>query len=765
MSHKQSLTLECALAYIKLGWKVLPLYSVDQNGRCMCGKVNCGSAGKHPHGKLAPHGVKNATLDESVVKNWCSQSINIGIATGVDSCLAVLDVDPKNGGDKSLRQFNIPRTLEVITGSGGRHIYFKCPQGNEVRNSAGTLGDGLDTRADGGYVVAPPSLHSSGRQYRWKIDPRAIEPAGCPGFMLIRDNNSKTEQLSSDDPIPQGKRNSTLASLAGSMRRKGFSSKAILAALLEENKDRCNPELAESEVRKIAASIGKYQPQSNADGVFYDEKTGRVTLPNDHPDSFAEGFVLWSKVKQKLLYHYHYLDGWTVYENHRYHQIADEKEIENRIRRFIRRYCRISGKVPKRAHKTKSFVSNIMLWIRDMEGVHLEPDQKAPCSLDGRLDPGHTVALANGLLDVRDPNKPELVAFTPEFYTLNYLSFAYDPDATAPAWFDVLGQYFQDDQGRPDQLVPDILHSWIRKYLFRDTSHHKILSLIGRKRSGKGTIGRVIRELIGRKNVTNLSISSLCGDFGLEPLLNKQLGIMWDASVTGKNSSTNKAVEILKNISGEDGLCVNRKNKPQVDISRMDMSVMMIANKVLDLRDSTGALAGRMTFLQTTKSFYDREDPSVEPTLKGQLPGIFNLVIKAHRGEVLEHPKSKSLKREFEELSSPYIAFINDWCRIDSDSFVPCDVLWAFYVQWARLNNHMQVSPQKFKIEFNGVHDEVRRYRPQLTSEEIYCLKDEYNLDAVPGRGLKIAHRPHCYRGIDLKDQIKTSDFVWERPG
>ena len=111
----------------------MPLWSVDKNGRCLCGKISCGSVGKHPHSKLAPKGFKNATIDEAIITKWCTngEAINIGIATGKKSHLVVLDIDPKNGGDKSFEDLEAKYgkldTLEVTTGSGGKHLYFSYP--------------------------------------------------------------------------------------------------------------------------------------------------------------------------------------------------------------------------------------------------------------------------------------------------------------------------------------------------------------------------------------------------------------------------------------------------------------------------------------------------------------------------------------------------------------------------------------------------------------------------------------------------------------
>jgi len=299
----------------------------------------------------------------------------------------------------------------------------------------------------------------------------------------------------------------------------------------------------------------------------------------------------------------------------------------------------------------------------------------------------------------------------------------------------------------------------MKKYVLSDTRDHKILAIIGRRRSGKGTIARTIQELMGgQQNVATITISILASDFGLQPLLNKQLAIMWDASLAGKNGDTNKAVEILKNISGEDGIQVNRKGKPHLNLEKLPINILVVANKVLDLRDSTGALAGRFTFLETTKSFYGHEDSSIEEKIREEIPGIFNLILAAPEGEILEHPKSQILQSEFEELSSPYIAFINEWCVIDPDEFIPTEILWAYYCQWCKQNNHQPPSPQKFKIDFNGVHDNISRYRPQLTTMQIDAIKLEYNLDARPGRNLDVSNRPQCYRGINIKNEVKN---VW----
>jgi putative DNA primase/helicase len=258
--------LVAALSYVDHGWPVFPVHSVLR-GLCSCGIAQCDSAGKHPR---TNHGLGDATFDVSIIQNWWQlwPDANIGLVAGSDSRLVVLDVDPRHCGDETLaaledRHGGLPKTVESLTGGGGQHILFQHPGGYIKSRS---IGPGLDIKADGGYIVAPPSVHGSGQTYIWEISsqPEDIPLAPMPSWLheLVIAGPPKRNSASAQttDRIPHGSRNNTLASLAGSMRRSGMSQSAIEAALLEENKLRCDPPLAESEVEKIAASVSQYRP-------------------------------------------------------------------------------------------------------------------------------------------------------------------------------------------------------------------------------------------------------------------------------------------------------------------------------------------------------------------------------------------------------------------------------------------------------------------------------------------------------------------------
>lgn len=162
--------LLAALQYAKRGWAVLP----------------CKPRDKSP---ATQHGFKDATTQAgNVVQTWKRNAgANVGIATGAVSKLLVLDVDPRNGGDHSLAQLRrihgeLPTTITAETSGGGMHYYFSLPEGVQVRSSV--LTDGLDIKADGGYVLAPPSVHPSGAIYRWLVRPGKQQLAPAPQWLL-----------------------------------------------------------------------------------------------------------------------------------------------------------------------------------------------------------------------------------------------------------------------------------------------------------------------------------------------------------------------------------------------------------------------------------------------------------------------------------------------------------------------------------------------------------------------------------------------------
>lgn len=264
-----------AIAYLRKGWSVVPLWWVRQPPICACPMGDqCKSAGKHPHTK---HGSSEPlTTATEVELYWARHPLcNIGIATGAASGLVVLDIDlAKDGARDSMRQlwrcYGPPGpTLVSVTGSGGRHVFFKHP-GDKVRNVVGHM-RGIDIRGDGGLVVVPPSLHGCGNRYLWHPSghPRNKRVLPMPTWMDTfraqaerkrRTRNSRYGGPSKYgrvfDPgslpeIDEGRRNDTLCSIAGRLIHENRPDDEVMEIVQRVNGTHCKPPLPDKEITKL----------------------------------------------------------------------------------------------------------------------------------------------------------------------------------------------------------------------------------------------------------------------------------------------------------------------------------------------------------------------------------------------------------------------------------------------------------------------------------------------------------------------------------
>lgn len=245
-----------ALRLANLGYRVFPL--VEKT--------------KKPY---TEHGFQDATTDEDVICEWWSTwpNANVGVAT---EGLIVIDVDPHDDGtrndwaDDMERLSDLMMSAASMTPRGGSHFWFRLPNGFDVKCSAGKIAPHVDVRTNGGYVVAPPSFvddDKSHGSYAWMpgfgLECHPKDLAEPPQWLLDLLSDAapkkKAKQLSSDsEKIAAGNRNETLTSLAGYLRRAGFSEREMRAALQAANIERCQPPLESAEVDKIAWSVARY---------------------------------------------------------------------------------------------------------------------------------------------------------------------------------------------------------------------------------------------------------------------------------------------------------------------------------------------------------------------------------------------------------------------------------------------------------------------------------------------------------------------------
>jgi len=279
--------LGSALAFARHGHAVFPLHwPVEHNGQvaCSCGRLCGKNAAKHPIARYAPHGHLSATTDTGIIKLLFGLRVpeaNLGVAT---EKLVVIDIDPRHGGDESWavleREHEIPLTWGALTGGGGQHVIFATPDSVEISNIVAEqmkdppLGPGIDIRARGGYIVAPPSRHISGRSYVWSVDhhPADVPLAPAPEWLITRltarttteastPDGGTIEPLSSDvwsqltrEPIDEYP-DKAAARIAGHLFRHSCDYELVLGLLLAWNTAQCKPPLEFHKLKQVVDRI------------------------------------------------------------------------------------------------------------------------------------------------------------------------------------------------------------------------------------------------------------------------------------------------------------------------------------------------------------------------------------------------------------------------------------------------------------------------------------------------------------------------------
>jgi len=253
---------ENALAYARRGWAVFPIKPKDKT-------------------PATRNGFKDASSDPATVETMFSagNGLNIGIATGPESGLWVLDLDGEEGIEALNRLEDeygkLPKTITVRTGGGGRHQYFALG-GEPIRNRAKVGGMPIDVRGDGGYVVAPPSRHKSGDLYQWEVGPDEADLVEAPDWLvdLVLDRQPKDlsyllrndgmtfvvggidEDLATASGAGKGKRHDTALRLIGSEIGRGTDPVKV-ANLAVQWARRCSPPMQDKEVLRIVSDLAK----------------------------------------------------------------------------------------------------------------------------------------------------------------------------------------------------------------------------------------------------------------------------------------------------------------------------------------------------------------------------------------------------------------------------------------------------------------------------------------------------------------------------
>ena len=418
-------------------------------------------------------------------------------------------------------------------------------------------------------------------------------------------------------------------------------------------------------------------------------------------------------------------DWWRFRAHHGWYQQATAEEVRADLYPFLDRVVRLvdtkHGPEYQPLSPNKALVSNVVDALMSA-GYARRPRVEPPSWLDGdvRFDPRDILVCPDALVHLPTGERMDP---TPSFFTIGGVATTFDPAAGKPIeWMRFLDSLWPDD---PDSVLT--LQMIVGYLLTPDTRQQKIFLLVGPKRSGKGTIARVIRALVGRANVAGPSLTSLQSDFGLSPLVGKLVGIVSDARL-GPKADQAAIAERLLSISGEDAIDINRKHRDFITL-RLSTRLLILSNELPRVTDVSGALASRFVVLKTRRSFFESEDKDLEQRLSNELPAILQWAIEGWHllrelGGFSQPASAREDVRALEELASPTLTFIDDCCVVDREAEADIADLFDRWQRWCEKNG--RVAPgtiQNFSRDLRAALPDIelqRRRRPDGSRRRIY---------------------------------------------
>lgn len=640
----------------KLGWKVFPVHTPGPNGLCTCGKVPCENAGKHPR---TLNGLKDATGSQDQIIKWWSDwpEAGIGCPTGKVNGFFVLDVDPRHGGDISLEAIerkygSLPQTRHHKTGGGGMHYFFAMPNGQQIPNSSGVVGPGLDIRGDGGYVILPPSLHTTGTKYDMNGGDIPINDPPEWLVNLVTQRPSVPQQHTPStirssgfklpDKISSGQRNDVMFRFARSLSRHEISIDAAKVLLKMENRVKCDPPLSDDEIDQLTESAysSRYEqgghPFVNPDVV---QVAPDLPGPERHPITFeltdkpfrrdgvgnsnrfikAFGDVLRYNTDNEQ---WHYWTGqlWKPVHGTFVEQLG--KEVAVSIYTEIPYYAgtpeeKDHASFARQSNKRPEIVSMISL-SRGNLSIHASEFDTSPFKLN----------MQNGVFDL------ESLTFhaggIKEEYHSKQTGVEYDPAADCPEWRAHVSKVLQDD--------PEMIKTFQTSLGYSILGHHSEYLFIpyGSGKNGKSVTLQAVRKVLGDYAAT-ISPDTLSdfGKFGKK--IREDL-----ARLQGKRfvftSEPNKSVsldtELIKRVTGGDEIVAEFKYGHEFDY-KPQLSIWLSTNHIPKIKETTEAIKSRIRMFPFEYWFKPEERKNQDDIIKYFIdvegPGIFNWLIDGLR--------------------------------------------------------------------------------------------------------------------------------------
>jgi len=625
---------------------------------------------KRPMGKTWP---EYKTTDKNQMRLYITEQFpgtGPGIFTGCPSAehdglnVVVMDIDPRNGGNESERQLieqygDLPDTAEVITGGGGKHLYFYDYSGL-FKNM--TLAQGIDFKGARGFVVSPPSLHPSGNRYYWKLGQSPLEKvlAPVPDWILLSKMNSPTikEIIQKDNVIKGGTRHTIFTSLAGALRRMGHEEDYIRGVLRVMHEYRTEKQQDQEdfliELAHIARDIAKkpIPPISSAK-----EKTSKKDKDDDDKENPFNAIAELILAEHELLTD---KKGFIYKYNGKYLENVEDIQLFN----LALLYCgeTISSDYQRKENlsylKSKTFMADIP-WrnLKDTE-----------------------IAFVNGVLDISTGQMRE---HRKEDYLETVIKHDYDPSATCPSWLSCLtNNWFKNDADADKKI--QALQEFIGYTLLPHAKYKKALLCFGPSNTGKTVISHVIIEIVGRTNTSLIPLEKMGDPRAIAPIKGKMLNVVGEVSV--KAMIADGGFKQL--ISTQEPVLLDQKYK-EAELYVPFAKHAIFSNTLPLISDHTEAVFNRLLIIEFKNVIPEAEqDKHLNDKLSEEIEGIINWAIEGLKrlvnsgGQFTIPESSIELIAEYKHEQNPINVFIEERCEEDEGSYITMEEFRKEFYDW-----------------------------------------------------------------------------------
>ncbi len=613
------------------------------------------------------HGCKDATcITDGMAERWGARGIGIAMGAAGLRHVVALDFDVDELADKdglaTLREWEaehgeLPETWRVITPRGGLHLYYGLPDGSEGYANSVNEELAVDVRADGGYLVAPPTKLANGRGYEWECGygPGEIEMADADANVLAFIDHvqagkvaKRGERFELPTVIPAGERHNTLMKQACQLRAKEMDDATILSVLKVTNAERCKPPYSAREVEELWSDVmARYKP-----GLSDEAKAAKAAGRRGKRPSAAEREASAREGAAGL--RIAVIDGTpAVWSDQAGRWLPGYKNVNRAMQA-------VAGDVSR--NKRKELRDDI-----------LEMLDSRPAA-DERY-----IAFRNGVLDTATM---ELRPMTPDDLILNVIPHDFDPEARSEA-----GDAFLDSVSCGRQDVRFLMEAAAGLCFLRSCKYGKCPILLGSGSNGKSTFIKWLRFTLGEENVSSLDLNVIGQRFQALSLMGKLANLGDD--ISNEMMRGDVAAIWKKLVTGERINCDVKCSDP-VEFANI-ATLVFSANEMPRLADATDGAMRRWMPVPFDATFTgEQRDPDLGKRLETEeaasyliLRGVMALAVIEREGGVREPAETAEMLRDIRLSNDSVLAWMEDE-QIDAASLdgKPVQTAYDEYRNW-----------------------------------------------------------------------------------